>query len=74
MLNKIIDKLINKLTKNKKELPLFYVTIDMNKFKESKSNSCTININSAIVDNTVITNINELVDYIRENLDEDGLV
>lgn len=65
---KFLSKL---LTKNRTQIPLFYVTFDYKKFEvEGKINSCVCNAHPLIKDDEhIIQSINELVDYIRDNYD-----
>jgi transcription elongation factor GreA-like protein len=59
------------LTKNRTEIPLFYVTFDYKKYKtEGKVGSCMCNTHPLLKDDEHIKQtLNELVDYIRDRYD-----
>lgn len=71
----MIKKLVNKLTNNKSEIPLFYVTFDLNKYKEGgKKDSCNLKVHPAITDEKSVQLLELLVDHIRDNYNMDELV
>ena len=63
----------NLLTKNKTQIPLFYVSFNHKKFTEDgKIDSCMVNVHPLIRNDEYIKlKLNELVDYIRDNYDMD---
>ena len=71
----MIEKLINKLTKNHTEIPLFYVSLNLEKYKnEGDKGSCDVKLHPILKDEYIASQLNELIDYIRENYDMDDLV
>ena len=71
-----MKKLIQTLTKNNTEIPLFYTTFNLNKYKEGGiKGSCDLKIHPVLRDDKeVINRMNELVDYIRDNYNMDELI
>lgn len=70
----MLEKLTKKFTNNFNEVPLFYVTFNLNKFKtKGISGSCDIKLHPEIKDEVVKNKLNELVDYIRSNYDMEEL-
>jgi hypothetical protein len=66
--------LSSKLTNSYKEVPLFFVTFDLNKFKENGAEgSCVAKLHPNIKDEYVKQQLNDLIDYIRENYDMEEL-
>lgn len=67
----MLDKLSKKFTSDYKEIPLFYVTFDLNKFlKEGEKGSCDLKIHPSLKgDEFIVEQLNELVDHIRKNYD-----
>jgi hypothetical protein len=66
--------LASKLTNNYNNVPLFFVTFNLNKFKEDGAKeSCEIKLHPAIKDEHVKEQLNSLIDYIRENYDMEKL-
>jgi hypothetical protein len=58
----------------KQSIPLFYVTIDKDKFKTQKENSCICNIHPCVsqldksIQEDIRYHINEAIDLIRDNV------
>jgi len=71
----MFEKLSAKLTKNFKEVPLFYVTFDLNKYKEmGKKGSCEAKLHPNLKDDEfIVEKIKTLIDHIRENYDMEDL-
>jgi hypothetical protein len=70
----MFKSLANKLTNNLNEVPLFFVTFNLNKFKESGSkSSCEVKLHPSIKDKYVVNQLNNLIDYIRDNYDMEKL-
>lgn len=60
----------SKLTNNYNVVPLFFVTFNLNKFKECEGKgSCDVKLHPSIKDKYVVNQLNSLVDYIRRNYD-----
>ena len=70
----MISFIENLLTKNKTEIPLLYITFDYQKYKQQgKLGSCTAHLHPMIRnDGHLISSINKLIDYIRDNYDMEG--
>ena len=71
----MLKKLTEKLTNDYKEVPLFYVTFNLDKFiKEGEKGSCDLKIHPSLKDDDFVKErINELVDHIRKNYDMEKL-
>lgn len=71
----MFKKLSKKLTNNYKEVPLFYVTFDLNKYKENGENgSCDLVIHPSLKDDKYITEpLERIIKYIREVYDMEKL-
>lgn len=67
----MLDKMFRKLTRDYHEVPLFYVTFDLNKYqKEGEKGSCDLKLHPNFKDDAFIVNqLNGLVDHIRKNYD-----
>ena len=67
----MFDKIAKKLTNEYKEVPLFYVTFDLDKYlKSGKKGSCNLKLHPSLKeDKFIIKQLNGLVDHIRENYD-----
>jgi len=67
--------LSKKLTKNYAEVPLFWADFNLNKYETNGAkNSCMIKIHPELKDDKYIqTEINKLIDYIRDNYDMEKL-
>ncbi len=73
-MNKIFNKLTNILTKNKTEIPLFYVNFDYIKYKDNKIGSCMYNVHPIFKeDKYVKEKLNDLIDYIRNKYDMENI-
>lgn len=72
-LDELLDKYKNTFTKNKTEIPLFYVNFNYEKYKEEgKEGSCVAHIHPLLKDDEyIIKMINTTIDYIRDNYDMD---
>lgn len=68
------EKLVNKVTKNKTEIPLVYISLNLHKHRENNTGSCNIKVHPTVADETVKQKVNELIDYIRDNYDMEDLV
>lgn len=68
-------KLFSKLTNNFKEVPLFYVTFNLSKYRqEGEKGSCDLKIHPSLKDDVFIKErLNEIVDHIRRNYDMEKL-
>lgn len=70
----MFKKIFSKLTNNFVEVPLLYITFDLNKYKKhGAKNSCLLKIHPAIQDEHVVKQLNDIVDYIRDNYDMDQI-
>lgn len=71
----MIKFLNRKLTNNYKEVPLFWVDFDLNKYKDfGEKGSCNAKLHPYLNDDQFIINsINELIDHIRKNYDMEEL-
>jgi hypothetical protein len=67
----MLSWLIRKITKNYSEVPLFWVTFNLNKYKnEGVKNSCILSLHPELKNDEYIRNtLNDLVDYIRGSYD-----
>lgn len=72
----MIQILTNLLTRNKTEIPLFYVNFDYQYYKKlGEKNSCMAHIHPVIQDDEYIQQtLKELITYIRDNYNMDELV
>jgi hypothetical protein len=63
------------LTKNLTQIPLLWVDFNYQSYKEKgKSNSCIIHLHPVLThDEYIKKTLNELVDYIRNNFDMEGM-
>ena len=68
--------LFKKLTKNHNEISLFYITFNLNKYKQYGSeNSCDLKIHPDLKNDEYIKKtLNGLVDYIRHSKDMESLI
>ena len=71
----MFEYVIKKLTNDFKGVPLFYVTLDLNKYKEhGEKGSCEVKLHPSLKgDEFIINQMNGLIDYIRENYDMNDL-
>jgi hypothetical protein len=67
----MFNNLYKKLTDDNKKVPLFYVTFDLNKYREAGAKgSCEMKLHPNFKgDESAVNQLNALVDYIRENYD-----
>jgi len=67
--------LMKNFTKNYTEVPLLLVVFDLNKYKTNGSkNSCMVKIHPELKgDKHIQTEINKVIDYIRDNYDMEKL-
>lgn len=77
-LNDLIDHiqtLSKNLTNENKEVPLFYVTFNLKKYKEfGEKGSCDLMLHPLLKgDEFIVNQLNGLVDYIRKNFDMEDL-
>ena len=72
----VIHILTRLLTKNKTKIPLFWVNFNYQHYKKfGKENSCDLVIHPLLKDDKILkSNLEALVDYIRERYDMDKLV
>ena len=72
----MFKKLTRKFTKDYEEVPLFYVTFDLNRYlKDGEKGSCSLSLHPALRgDEFLEEHLIELVDYIRKNYDMKELV
>ncbi|WP_226035788.1 hypothetical protein [Aquibacillus saliphilus] len=69
-------KFINKkLTNRYKQVPLLYITFDLNKYQEvGEKDSCELKVHPNMRDDEFIINqLNDIVDHIRDNYDMEKL-
>lgn len=71
----MIDKLSKMFTNDYKEIPLFYVTFNLEKYlKEGEKGSCDLKLHPCLRDDeSIIEQLNGLVDHIRKNYDMEKL-
>ncbi|MED3562361.1 hypothetical protein [Bacillus xiapuensis] len=70
----MFKQLTSKLTNNYNDVPLFYVTFNLNKYKENGvKGSCDLRIHPELKDEYIKNQLNNLVVYIRENYDMEKL-
>jgi len=70
----MFKKLYGKLTKSYNEVPLFYVTFNLNKYyRKGEKGSCDIRLHPDINDEHVKIELGKLIDYIRANYDMEKL-
>lgn len=64
------------MTNQYREVPLFFVNFNLEKFKEQgESGSCTLNLHPSLKDDAeLVEKLNDLVDHIRKNHDMEDLV
>ncbi len=71
----MIKWLGNKLTNNNNEIPLFWVTFNLNKYKENGAKgSCNLKLHPLLTDEYIKNQLNNLVDYIRDHYDMEELL
>jgi hypothetical protein len=72
----LFNKLSKKLTNDYKEVPLFYATLNFNKYQEEgEKGSCDLKIHPCLKDDEfIIEQLNLLVDHIRNNYDMEKLI
>ncbi|MEK3955830.1 MULTISPECIES: hypothetical protein [unclassified Psychrobacillus] len=70
------NKTTKKLTNGHKEVPLFYVTFDLNKYLETgEKGSCNIRLHPSVKeDETIVEILKDLIEHIRKNYDMESLV
>lgn len=70
------NKLVDLLTKGKRCVPLIYINFNYQKYmQEGASGSCICNVHPDLAhDEKLITMMNEMVDYVRDNYDMNKLV
>lgn len=62
------------LIHNEKDTPLFSVSFNLKSFQENgEKGSCNLKLHPAIKDESIINQLNGLVDYIRQNYDMENL-
>jgi hypothetical protein len=71
----MFNKLSEKFTNNYKEVPLFWVSFDLNKYlTNGEKGSCELKLHPNFRnDKHIIETLNSLVDHIRENYDMEDL-
>lgn len=71
----MLDKLFETFTNDFKEVPLFYVTFDLNHYKETgEKDSCTARIHPTLANDPFIDEqIKSVIDHIRNNYDMEDL-
>ena len=71
----MLEKVFGKLTNDFKEVPLFQVTFDLNKYKEAgEKGSCDVKIHPTIANDPFITEqLKGIIDHIRTNYDMEKL-
>jgi hypothetical protein len=70
-----INWILRKLTNNNKEIPLFAVTLDLNKYRKSKNNSCMIHVHPNYKNDDHIDKVlKDLTDYIRNTYNMENLI
>ncbi|MCY8546630.1 hypothetical protein [Bacillus vallismortis] len=72
----MFEKLTKRLTNNYNEIPLFYVNFNLNHFlKEGAKGSCVANLHPSLKNDEYIRKqLNDLIDYIRDNHDMEELI
>ena len=75
-MKKFANKLVGLLTKGKRCVPLIYINFNYQKYmQEGVSESCICNVHPDLAhDEKLITMMNEMVDYVRDNYDMNKLV
>jgi hypothetical protein len=64
----------SKLTNSYNDVPLFFATFNLNKYKEhGAKGSCIVRLHPSIKDEYVKNQLNNIIDYIRENYDMEEL-
>lgn len=76
MIKKILNRWLGKKTRNYTDVPIFYVTFNLQKYrKNGAKGSCIINCLPEIKqDEEAVRRIESAVDYIRENFDMEKLI
>lgn len=64
-----------KLTKNYEDVPLLYIMFNLNKYKSvGKRGSCELRLHPSLKDDEfIVKQLDDVVDYIRENYDMENL-
>ena len=72
----MLRKLTKRLTGGHKEIPLFYVTFNLKKYKsQGEKGSCDLKLHPSLKgDKVAIEKMNDLVDHIRKHHDMEKLV
>ena len=67
--------LMKKLTNDFNDVPLFYVNFNLNKYlKNGAKGSCVAKVHPTLTEDEYIKNqLNDLIDYIRDNYDMEEL-
>ena len=75
-MKKLANKIVDLLTKGKRCVPLIYINFNYQKYmQEGASGSCICNVHPDLAhDEKLITMMNEMVDYVRDNNDMNKLV
>ena len=75
-MKKLTNKLVDLLTKGKRCVLLIYINFNYQKYmQEGESCSCICNVHPDLAhDEKLITMMNEIVDYVRDNYDMNKLV
>ena len=75
-MKKFANKLVDLLTKGKRCVPLIYINFNYQKYmQEGVSESCICSVHPDLAhDEKLITMMNEMVDYVRDNYDMNKLV
>ncbi len=75
-MKKLANKIVDLLTKGKCCVPLIYINFNYQKYvQEGASGSCICNVHPDLAhDEKLITMMNEMVDYVRDNYDMNKLV
>ena len=72
----MFEFLFKKLTKNHDEIPLFYITFNLNKYRKyGASNSCELKVHPNLGnDEHIKKTLNDLVDHIRRTQNMENLI
>ena len=71
----IYKKLVKFLTNDFKKIPLIKISINLQKYRNKKENSCLGEIHPILREDEHIENtLKKLIDYIRDNYDIDDLI
>ena len=75
-MKKFVIKIVDLLTNGKRSVPLIYINFNYQKYKQDGANgSCVCSVHPDLAhDERLISMINEVVDYIRDNYDMNKLV